>query len=110
MTAFSNSDGDSLFTVNRLQSRFYRSSGEPVNHDPDHLLPTQELEPWFEENSCLYLFTRESFSSTNARIGKRPVLFEIPKSEAVDIDLPEDWEVAEAIALNREAHQDNRDN
>jgi CMP-N-acetylneuraminic acid synthetase len=52
---------DSLFSVNRVQTRFYRGDGSAVNHDPKNLLRTQDLEPWFEENSNLYIFTRASF-------------------------------------------------
>lgn len=89
---------DSLFTVNRFQTRFYREDGGAVNHDPDNLIQTQDLEPWFEENSCLYIFTKDSFVTTNARIGKKPVLFPISKLEAVDIDTPDDWAIAEAFA------------
>jgi CMP-N-acetylneuraminic acid synthetase len=92
-------DCDSLFTVNRYQTRFYRADASPVNHDPDNLIRTQDLEPWFEENSCMYLFSRDSFAKTGARIGVDPIIYEIPKIEAVDIDEPEDWEIAEALAL-----------
>lgn len=90
---------DSLFTVNRLQTRFYREDGSAVNHDPDNLIRTQDLEPWFEENSNLYIFSAKSFASTGARIGRRPVLFETPKLESLDIDGPDDWALAEAVAL-----------
>lgn len=89
---------DSLFTVNRFQTRFYRADGSAVNHDPDNLLRTQDLEPWFEENSNLYLFTRESFTTTNARIGKKPILFETPRAESADIDDQEGWDIAETLA------------
>jgi CMP-N-acetylneuraminic acid synthetase len=88
---------DSLFSVTKHQTRFYRKNGEAVNHDPDNLVRTQDLEPWFEENSNLYIFTRESFALTGARIGKRPFLFQTPRAEAVDIDDTETWAVAEAI-------------
>ena len=89
---------DSLFSVNRFQTRFYRGDASPVNHDPQQLLQTQDLEPWYEENSCLYLFTRESFSQTAARIGNQPMLFETPREESVDIDTPEDWDLAGMLA------------
>jgi CMP-N-acetylneuraminic acid synthetase len=89
---------DSLFSVNRFQTRFYTKDGNAVNHDPDNLIPTQDLEPWFEENSNLYLFTRDSFRETKARIGKQPLLFESPKFESIDIDTPEDWDFAVAAA------------
>lgn len=89
---------DSLFTVNKIQTRFYRGDGSPVNHDPNNLVPTQELEPWYEENSNLYLFTRESFAKTNARIGAHPMMFESPRLESIDIDTSEDWQLAVAAA------------
>lgn len=93
------SSKDSLFTVNKFQTRFYHKNGEPVNHDPDNLLRTQDLEPWYEENSNLYIFSRESFLSTKARIGKAPILFETPTIESQDIDNSIDWRIAEIIAL-----------
>lgn len=92
---------DSLFSVTRHQTRFYRATGAPVNHDPGRLLRTQDLEPWFEENSCLYLFSAASFAAADARIGRLPLLYEIPKVEAVDIDNTDDWDIAERLATGR---------
>lgn len=88
---------DSLFTVNRVQTRFYRGDGSAVNHDPANLIRTQDLEPWYEENSNLYLFTKESFASTNGRIGLRPKLFETPRLESFDIDDQTGWDLAELV-------------
>jgi CMP-N-acetylneuraminic acid synthetase len=85
---------DSLFTVDKIQTRFYREDCSAVNHDPGNLIRTQDLEPWFEENSNLYLFTRESFDKTGARIGEFPMMFESKKFESIDIDTPEDWDFA----------------
>jgi CMP-N-acetylneuraminic acid synthetase len=92
---------DSLFTVNRFQSRFYRQDGSALNHDPKNLIRTQDLEPWFEENSNLYIFNKQSFRVTNARIGSKPLMFEVPKAESADIDDQEGWDIAEAIAKSR---------
>jgi CMP-N-acetylneuraminic acid synthetase len=91
---------DSLFAVNRVQSRFYKSDCLPVNHDPLNLIPTQNLEPWFEENSNLYIFTKESFKKNNARIGTKPMMFETPRMESIDIDTEDDWNFAEIAYLN----------
>lgn len=93
---------DSLFTVNRLQTRFYREDGTPVNHDPNNLVRTQDLEPWFEENSNLYLFNRHSFEKTKARIGLRPIMFETPQMESNDIDDAVGWRLAEVWASARQ--------
>lgn len=89
---------DSLFTVNRVQARFYREDGSPVNHDPSILIQTQDLEPWFEENSNLYFFSSSSFASTKARIGTNPLMYEVPQLEAIDIDTEDDWSLAMALA------------
>ncbi len=97
-----NEGADSLFSVNRIQTRFYREDGEAVNHDPDNLIRTQDLELWFEENSCLYLFTKESFAETGARIGRDPMMYETPPLESLDIDEPHDWFVGEAVLEKRE--------
>lgn len=91
-------EADSLFTVDKVQTRFYRADCSPVNHDPDNLIPTQNLEPWFEENSNLYIFTAESFLKTHARIGRQPMMYEGPFFESVDIDTPEDWDFAVVAA------------
>ena len=89
---------DSLFTVDKVQTRFYRADCSPVNHDPDNLIPTQNLEPWFEENSNLYLFTADSFAKTKARIGKQPMMYDGPYFESIDIDTPADWDFAVVAA------------
>lgn len=92
---------DSLFSVKKYLTRFYRADASAVNHDPANLIRTQDLEPWFEENSNLYVFTPQSFAATDARIGRKPLLFETPKLESADIDDLDDWKIAEAIALRR---------
>lgn len=89
---------DSLFTVDKVQTRFYRADGSAVNHDPDNLIRTQDLEPWYEENSNLYIFSRESFAKTKARIGKQPMMYEGPYFESIDIDTPQDWDFAVVAA------------
>ncbi len=93
---------DSLFAVTRHNARFYGSDGSPINHDPQEMLRTQDLPPIFEENSNLYVFSRESFKrSGNRRIGLRPYLFEISKLEAIDIDEKDDFLLAELLCQTK---------
>ncbi|MEL7472467.1 MAG: acylneuraminate cytidylyltransferase family protein [Planctomycetota bacterium] len=88
---------DSLFGVTRWQTRLYRADGAAVNHNPQELLRTQDLEPLFEENSNLYVFSRQTLSRHGRRIGERPMLFEIDRLEATDIDDEQGWRLAEAL-------------
>jgi CMP-N-acetylneuraminic acid synthetase len=92
---------DSLFSVTRRASRFWDAHGRPVNHDPAELIRTQDLPPLFEENSCFYLFSRRSFLARGRRIGERPAMFELDPREAVDLDEPADWHLAEALLRAR---------
>ena len=89
---------DSLFSVTRLQTRLYWEDCKPVNHDLTELLRTQDLPAIFEENSNFYIFSKESFyRAGNNRIGLRPQMFEVDKLEAIDIDEPQDFELAEIL-------------
>jgi CMP-N-acetylneuraminic acid synthetase len=89
---------DSLFSVTRLQTRLYDKNGVPINHNPKELLRTQDLPPVFEENSCIFIFSRGSFlGDERRRIGKRPLMFEVFPKEAWDIDEEIDFEIAEFL-------------
>lgn len=94
-------DHDSLFTVTRWQTRFYWEDGRAINHNPEELLPTQNLPVMYEENSNIYIFTRESFAKKRRRIGVNPLLFPMDTLEAVDIDLMDQFEMAEALMARR---------
>lgn len=87
---------DSAFGVTRIQSRLYDQRCVALNHDPTVLMRTQDLPPLFEENSNLYLFTRASFGASGARIGLCPMMIEIDRVEAIDIDDESTWILAEA--------------
>jgi N-acylneuraminate cytidylyltransferase len=99
MLELSKSDSyDSIFSVTKWQTRLYNGDATAFNHNPKELLRTQDLEPLYEENSNFYIFSKASFkASNNKRIGAHPYLFEIDKIEAVDIDEPQDFIIAEAL-------------
>lgn len=88
---------DSLFSVTRWQTRLWNAQGSAINHDPSILLRTQDLPPVFEENSCLYIFSRETLLETGNRIGEHPYLFEIGAEEAWDIDEEIDFKIVEFL-------------
>lgn len=88
---------DSLFGVTRYQTRLWDQLGRPVNHNPNILLRTQDLPPLYEENSCLYIFTRQNLVSRRNRLGERPLMFEIPAAEARDIDDELEFIIAETL-------------
>ena len=92
---------ETLFGVTRLQTRLWDQLGRAINHNPDILLRTQDLPPVYEENSCLYLFTRETLLARRNRLGERPRMVEIEAAEAWDIDEEIDFTVAEIMLSRR---------
>ena len=88
---------NSLFSVTRLQTRLYFQDGRAINHDPSILIQTQDLPPVYEENSCLYIFTRENLVKRHHRIGERPLMFEIDADEAWDIDEELDFAITDFL-------------
>jgi len=92
---------DSLFSVTRLHTRLWDGLTRPINHNPAILLRTQDLPPVFEENSCLFLFTRDTLVQRRNRLGERPLMFEMDALEATDIDEELHFQVAELLYLKR---------
>lgn len=93
----SNNTFDSLFSVTRKHVRLWDSLTRPINHNQNILLRTQDLPPIYEENSCMYIFTKDVLVNNHNRIGKRPLMFEIPEIETQDIDNEIDFKVAEIL-------------
>jgi CMP-N-acetylneuraminic acid synthetase len=92
---------DSLFSVTRWQTRLYFQDGRAINHNPQELKQTQDLPPVYEENSCMYIFTRENLIAKRHRISDHPLMFEIPRLEAVDIDEESDFQIANILMRMR---------
>ena len=93
---------DSLFTVTRLQTRLWDELARAVNHNPNILLRTQDLPPIYEENSCMYIFSKAILERKHNRIGDRPYMLEISKAEAQDIDVEIEFEIAEFLYKARQ--------
>lgn len=87
---------DSAFCAVKLQDYLWKN-GEPLNFDATNLPRTQDLEPIYQETSGVYVFTKEVFMNHHRRIGIKPSIKEVTFKEAVDIDNPEDFELAEVM-------------
>ena len=87
---------DSAFCAEKIQT-FLWKNGEPLNFDASNLPRTQDLEPIYQETSGVYVFTKEVFLKYGRRIGINTFIKCVGFKETVDIDNPEDFELAEAL-------------
>lgn len=92
---------DSLFSVTEVKKRYWDQLSRPINHNQKILLRTQDLPPIYEENSCIYIFTREVLEKNHTRIGDRPMMFPIPAREAQDIDDELEFIITEMMMKTR---------
>lgn len=88
-----NKNFDSVFGVTKTQKRFWGENGLPLNHNPKKLLPTQDLQVWYEENSYLYTFKPEIITKHKNRIGGHFHMMEIGFPYNLDIDTEDDWDL-----------------
>ena len=101
ITAVTSGEYDSAFCALKLQDYLWQD-GQPLNFDPANLPRTQDLKPIYQETSGIYVFTREVFAEHRRRIGSRPFIREVSFREAVDIDTPEDFRLAEILCYQEE--------
>jgi len=88
---------DSLFSVKKLQTRLYDKNGKDMNHDRKILIPTQDLDPIYEENSCIYIFSKKSMVENQARIADKAMMYVMNDIESQDIDWEEDFVITEVL-------------
>jgi CMP-N-acetylneuraminic acid synthetase len=106
-TYFNQKEHDALFAVTPLKTRLYWSDVSGINHNPKHLIRTQDLEPIYEENSCLYVFSKTTNQKTKSRLGSNPMMFPMNRLESVDIDDIEDFYWAEFL-LERKINNEEK--
>ena len=98
---------DSLISVTEKRKRYFTLDGDPINHDPQNLVKTQNCKSLYEENSCIYIFSREVFQKNINRIGNNPLLYPISPIESIDIDEPIDFEIAEFLMQRNNINNNN---
>lgn len=91
---------DSSFTGEKIQKLIWTRENIPLNFEPDCVPRTQDLEPLYGEISAAYVFRKEVFVKLRRRIGLSPHITEVSGIEVIDIDYPEDFELANAVYMS----------
>lgn len=91
---------DSLVTVDKCRDFVWDENLKSVNYDSLKIgrwPQTQRLNTLNIINSGIFLISKEMMLKTNDRVGVKPFLLESDKIESLDIDWPEDFELAEKL-------------
>ena len=100
INAVKSGEYDSSFTAEKIQRLLWKENGQPLNFQADNVPRTQDISPIYNEISAAYVFKKELFLKTKRRIGFDPHLTIVNGVECVDIDYPEDFEIANAIYMS----------
>lgn len=96
LNAVKSGEFDSAFAAQKLQDFLWRD-GVPFNYNLANIPRTQDLSVLYKETSGFYIYKRDVMEKLHRRIGEKPFIVEVGEIEAVDIDEPEDFMIADAI-------------
>lgn len=82
------------------QQTFAWFRGKPLNYELNDVVRTQELEPVYFETSGFYVFESKLLLEYDRRIGFKSKAIITKGPEALDIDNPEEMEMAVAYCMN----------
>ncbi len=99
-------DNDSAVLVNK--EKFYTWNEKGPIYDINNVPNSVDLEESIIETMGLYIIKKEAANKLRRRIGDNPLLLEAKKIETVDIDYPEDFEMAEYISRGKEDEEIKR--
>jgi CMP-N-acetylneuraminic acid synthetase len=90
---------DSLMSVNEFKNFLWdKKKNDLINRNGNLRWPqTQDLYPYYEINSAIFITPRSIYRNTGDRVGQIPFLLENDKLTSLDIDCEEDFKIAEAV-------------
>lgn len=94
---FTNGKYDSLLTVARIKRFLWKENGVPINYDYRNRPRRQDFNGVLMENGAFYMNTVKNIKKYSNRLSGKIATYEMPDYTAVDIDEPEDWNVAENL-------------
>lgn len=86
---------DSLLSVVPMKRFFWDVEGKPINYDPGARPRRQDFDGCFMENGAFYINTVKNITKHHNRLSGKVAYFPMPEFTALELDEPEDWELAE---------------
>jgi regulator of RNase E activity RraA/CMP-2-keto-3-deoxyoctulosonic acid synthetase len=104
VSARNNSNSFDSALLVRKDKQYQWKNGEPV-YDKHNIPNSVDLEDSIIETMGLYVMSRAAALSTNRRIGDKPFLLYASPLEAIDVNWPEDFDLAQLIAAGKRENE-----
>ena len=109
---YKNKKCDSLLSAVK-QKRFYwakkKNKTSPINYNFKNRPLRQDFEPQYLENGALYITSREKLLKFNNRLSGNIETYLMPYYSYLELDEPEDWNIAEILFRRTSASQNQGD-
>jgi len=96
ITAIVNEGYSTAFTVKRIQ-KYCWMNDKPINYEASNIAQTQNISPIYEETSGIYAFRKKEYLNYGTRVYGKSKMIEVDAKEAIDIDNPEEFLLAEEL-------------
>ncbi|GJL81758.1 MAG: hypothetical protein DHS20C01_13920 [marine bacterium B5-7] len=93
---------DSLFTVEPLNDYLWKD--KPLNFNVDCRTSTDNVELYYKLTGGFFVSTRQFILDNKTFIGKNPLIYPVPVLESLDINYPDELELARLIQEGMTAH------
>jgi N-acylneuraminate cytidylyltransferase len=88
---------DSLLSCAKFYRFLWNSQGKPLNYNYRFRPRRQEIDGIFIENGAFYINCVENILKYKNRLSGNIGLYEMPEYTSLEIDEPDDWEIAQLI-------------
>lgn len=88
---------DSLLTCARTKRFFWNEDGTPCNYNYKSRPRRQDFDGLLMENGAFYINSIKNIKEDKNRLSGKIVIYEMQEFQAVDIDEPDDWDIAEKM-------------
>ena len=92
---------DSIVSVDSIKKFLWRD-GKPLNYRSEQAPRTQDLDDIYALTGGLNILSNEFICENKSIVGHKPYFYQTSDFENIDIDYPLDFEIAEALYLNRQ--------
>jgi len=105
LDAISDSNYDSAVLIRR--EKLYTWNAKAPNYDIENIPNSFDLDDTIIETMGLYIVKKEAALKTLRRIGEKPYLLDATPLEAIDVNYPDDFELANLIAIGKREKERN---
>lgn len=88
--------------LSHSRQTWYWYNGFPINYNPKELGRSQDSIPVIQETTGFYAINKSAYNRVRCRIGDYPYFHNVGILESIDLDNPEDFKLAEYLAIKND--------